>query len=170
MFSAFPFAAYQAIWNEYYRDQNLIEPTNYKLNDGANDSRWFEFEPLRSRAWQHDYFTASLPWAQKGDPISLPIAGFNDVEVAVKNGYATRFGLIRTSDQSGMEPAGTVNHVGSFTVTSGMTVNGKGAYYDPNETLIAKTSEMNTSAVTINDLRVAIALQQWLEVNARAGS
>ncbi|OBQ38076.1 MAG: hypothetical protein AN484_24555, partial [Aphanizomenon flos-aquae WA102] len=74
--NALPFAAYQAIYNEYYRDQNLIAPVDYKLLDGDNTSTWDQANKwfaLRKRAWEHDYFTASLPFAQKGDAVDIPL-------------------------------------------------------------------------------------------------
>ena len=54
--SAIPFAAYQCIYNEYYRDQNLIAPIDYKLVDGFNNAS--PLVRMRKRAWEHDYFTA----------------------------------------------------------------------------------------------------------------
>jgi len=73
--SALPAAAYQCIYNEYYRDQNLVPPVNYKLTDGDNGTsipRIQELTTLRKRAWEHDYFTASLPFAQKGPAVDIP--------------------------------------------------------------------------------------------------
>ena len=66
--NALPFAAYQCIYNEFYRDQNLVAPINYKLTDGnnaTNDARVAELCSLRKRAWEHDYFTAALPLHKK---------------------------------------------------------------------------------------------------------
>ena len=63
--NALPFSAYQLIYNEYYRDQNLIQPVNYKCSDGDNTTNYTELYKLRKRAWEHDYFTSSLPFAQK---------------------------------------------------------------------------------------------------------
>lgn len=47
---------------------------NYKLVDGDNTGNP-ELVPIRRRAWEHDYFTAALPFAQKGEPVMMPIAG-----------------------------------------------------------------------------------------------
>jgi len=61
---AFPWRAYNLIWNEYYRDQTLQEEV-------ATQLQWVQF-----RAWTKDYFTSALPWQQR-NPIapSLPIVG-----------------------------------------------------------------------------------------------
>ena len=60
--NALPFAAYQCIYNEYYRDQNLIAPINYKLKDGnqyvTSVDDFVPYLTLRKRAWEHDYFTS----------------------------------------------------------------------------------------------------------------
>ena len=69
--NALPMAAYQCVYNEYYRDQNLIPEVNYKLNDGLNSPA--ELCKLRKRAWEHDYYTASLPFAQKGAAVDIPL-------------------------------------------------------------------------------------------------
>ena len=67
-FSALPFLAYAKIYNEYYRDQNLVD----KLVDSAvNGDNTTVIPPqqqinCQNRAWQHDYFTSALPWTQKG--------------------------------------------------------------------------------------------------------
>lgn len=82
--NAMPFACYQCIDNEYYRDQNLQPEINYVLNDGDNSANTDLFT-LRRRAWAHDYYTSCLPFAQKGDPVSMPF-NFSDVRVALPAG------------------------------------------------------------------------------------
>ena len=84
--SALPFASYNKIYNEYYRDQNLIEKIDDKLNDGSNAvGSNFSNYTLRKRAWQHDYFTSALPWTQKGEEATIPILGDADIKF---NGYS----------------------------------------------------------------------------------
>ena len=83
--NALPLAAYQAIYNEYYRDENLSTEIDYKLTDGDNGTTIGDVRKLttlRNRAWEHDYFTASLPFAQKGTAVDIPI-GSIDSDVAV---------------------------------------------------------------------------------------
>lgn len=170
-FSALPFAAYLAIYNEYYRDQNLIDPVDYKLVDGNNNLLWSECIKLRRRAWQHDYFTSSLPFAQKGPAVSIPIGEFNDVEVFnASPGSATQFhttigsfadGAITGELDSGKN--GTLFNNG-YPLSLGADSNG--AMYD----IKARTSQLDVEAATINNLRVAFRLQEWFERNARGGS
>ena len=62
--SAMYFAAYNLIYNEFFRDQNLIAPLPYKLLDGENTilQDYFKDNPYpRKKAWSHDYFTSCLP-------------------------------------------------------------------------------------------------------------
>jgi hypothetical protein len=148
-----PFAAYQCIYNEYYRDQNLINAVDYKLIDGDNASNYIDLLSLRKRAWEHDYFTASLPFAQKGNAVDIPIAGIeNDIPVVFNtavtaaNQVDTNLGLVGINN---INPA-----VGSGPVGA----------------LFAQTSTADVQPGTINDLRRAMRLQEWLEKNARGGT
>ena len=63
--SELPFRAYQAIYNEYYRDQNLIPENNiYKTTGGVrtlNPQIKADLLNYRYRCWEKDYFTSALP-------------------------------------------------------------------------------------------------------------
>ena len=77
--SALPFSAFQKIWYDYYRDQNLqteaIDPTNawHPLQDGQNAQAPLNLTNTRRRSWGHSYFTSALPWTQKGPEALLPL-------------------------------------------------------------------------------------------------
>ena len=147
-----PFAAYQSIYNEYYRDQNLIAPVDYKLQDGLNipdvpsAANWMT---LRKRAWEHDYFTASLPFAQKGAAVDIPLGEISgDV-------------LVKTSG-----PTTTLTGApSSITINAGLPT----PPFAPGQ-LYAETDDLQLQPTTINDLRRAFRLQEWLEKNARGGT
>jgi len=148
--SALPFAAYQKIWNDYYRDQNLMTdinpPQTYILGDGNNTADWgTKLGLLRQRCWEHDYLTAALPFAQKGDAVNIPL-GFPDLPVLHNSANPTT--LTGAPD----------NVVLPSDPTS-----------DTTEDAYVKTSELDQNT-TINDLRRAIKLQEWLEKNARGGT
>ena len=184
--SAMPFMAYNLIFDEYYRDQNMVKRRTAKkvanrLQDGNNP--WttnnpddgYNFTNVLRRAWQHDYFTSALPWTQKGPEATIPIG--SEAEV---NWRFTQFDLYR--DNNGA-PAGSDNPGQAISVRAG-----DGSYFaqgvpyetaatlapiqnlnlDNSENLYADLS--GAAAASINDLRKAFRLQEWLEKNARGGS
>lgn len=148
--SALPFAAYQMIYNEYYRDQNLINEVNYKLSDGSNTLSG-DLPILRKRAWQHDYFTSALPWAQKGPAVDIPLGQIEIpmLEVGINNGIGTS--ITGTPD--------------------GLNLSGFSEPLLPQDVLVSQGGiNAEVEPTTINDLRRAFKLQEWLELAARGGT
>lgn len=163
--SALPLAAYQMIYNEYYRDQNLIPPVEYKLADGPNSAT--DLMLLRKRAWMHDYFTSCLPFAQKGDAVNIPV-GLNDAEIKANRASFAGIPLpgtdVQIADPLGWQgqPSGTGVGVVAELDTPSANI--------PNTTNLYADNQNASVATTINDLRLAEALQKWLERAARGGS
>lgn len=74
--SALPFRAYQLIYNEYYRDQNLTDPIDFSITSGSlGAAEVIKLLTLRRRAWEKDYFTSALPWLQRGPEVTVPVGG-----------------------------------------------------------------------------------------------
>lgn len=164
--SAIPFAAYQLIYNEYYRDQNLIDKVNFKLVDGDNNGNINELTELRKRAWEHDYFTACLPFAQKGNAVEIPL-GKVELDPTTQGQARAAWKLIDyyQPQNTGQEPVDGVARMQTGIAPGAVPTdnNQDAVVYDPNGTL-------QVTPTTINDLRRAFRLQEWLEKAARGGS
>jgi len=148
--SGLPFRAYTEIYNEYYRDQNLTDAIEYDKTDGtAGLTEMQKICAIRRRAWEKDYYTSALPWAQRGDTALIPTAsGFRTEVTNLDGSEATTGAALQTQFISGG------NQVGN----TGLNIQGSG---DP----VNIVNEIN-----VNDLRKSVRLQEWLERSARGGS
>ena len=164
--------AYNLIWNEWFRDQNLQEPAYHTTSDAATTNYNLVY-PLRKRGKRHDYFTSCLPFPQKGDPVHVPISGLAPIEglgTLMASNDTSEFPLV---NETGATSQGdTVSYAQGYNVqrTAGTVMrakdtSGNGAYVpDVYANLAAATS------VTINELREAFQIQRLLERDARGGT
>jgi len=155
--SALPFAAYQCIWSNYYRDQNNnIAPSDqfWQLTDGDNNFNSLLLS-LQERCWEHDYFTSALPFAQKGDPVTIP----GNIGLVLDNSGLPQGSPVYVDATGSGAVGGPADFDSGSSLIDG---NSNPTYLDPRGSL--------ASEGTINDLRRAFSLQRWLEKAARGGS
>lgn len=168
--SALPFAAYSLIYNEYYRDQNLIDKRPYELVDGYQGNTVSEqIQELQFRAWGHDYFTSALPWTQKGPEATIPLGTTAPLnyEIDTSGPAIDRYTWIRKEDGSVVPNIDENMHTTSTGVLNRDSVN-ENLWVDNSGQLSVDLT--SATASSINDLRQAFRLQEWLEKNARGGS
>nr|QJB20121.1 MAG: major capsid protein [Microvirus sp.] len=152
--SSLPFRAYNLIWNEWFRDENLQNSVNVPKGDTLETSGY----TLLRRGKRHDYFTSCLPWPQKGDSVSLPLGTSAPVLVNYGGGQPV------WENSSAAPLAGAVTGAGGGAVQIG----GASGLYNPVNTLYTDLSA--ATAATINQLRQSFQIQKLLERDARGGT
>lgn len=152
--SALPFRAYQMIFNEYYRDEDLQPKRNVSTASGPVPNTVNDYADhllMAWRCWEKDYYTSARPWAQKGGSVGIPFSYKDISEVLDENG----------------NPAPVNTLVGTHGSNPGQMMVGKtdattGGTFGRVENIEALAS--------INELREANALQRYLEKLARSGN
>lgn len=148
--SSLPFRAYELIYQEYYRDQNLEPEYELEKTSGSESSTQInQIFNIKYRAWEKDYFTSALPWTQRGVEASLPFEiNYKDVTTA-----------------SYFDDTGTSQ---LFANTSGQ-ITAPGLTSSLKNVRVENIDE-DSLIVTVNELRRTVRLQEWLEANARGGA
>lgn len=148
--SALPFRAYALVWNEWYRDQDLQTPLDISLESGEDTTTNTD---LQRCAWEKDYFTSARPWEQKGPSITIPLGNQAPVH-GIKwgdNSGGTGTGNFPDPNDDDSKPTGET-------------------YINVNKSFRPYADLSDASAVTVNVLREAMALQRYEEARARYGS
>lgn len=160
--SALPFRAYQMIWRDWFRDQNLQDSPEIALGNGPDDPQKYF---LLRRGKRHDYFTSCLPWPQKGPGVTVPLGGSAPV---IGDGNPPHFhdigGINYVSLLSGGSQQLQINPAAANGGTWQFGENGTGL----NTGLVADLT--SASAATINSLRQAFQIQKIFERDARGGT
>ena len=142
--------AYNLVFNQWYRDQNLVDSLPVPRGDGPDLSSTYS---IQRRGKRHDYFTSGLPWPQKGAAVEIPLGTTAPIRGG-DNGAAVGV-LSTTGTLQGLQ----VSAFGSnaVQVTSGTPTQ-----------LVADLSQ--ATAATINSLRQAFQIQKIFERDARGGT
>lgn len=161
--AAFHSRAYNRIWNEWYRDQDLQNSVVVDTDDGPDT---FGDYVLLKRGKRHDYFTACRPWPQKGTAVSLPIGATSaPVDLTGSTPYSG-WKVRQASDGALSSAATTLQNEGAGGQLE--LSNGTNIVLDPDGSLVA---DLTTAlATTVNELREAIQTQVMLEKDARGGT
>lgn len=166
-FSALPVRAYALIWNEWYRDQDLQTALTIDTTSGADTTT---NQVLQYVAWEKDYFTTARPWTQKGPEVTIPIAGNAPVTGIGRRvnpgGDAAISGTYTVRESDGTDKVYTSTYGSSFSDGGEPRLFAEAVGTRPN--IFADLS--SASAVLINELRTALALQRYEEARARYGS
>lgn len=179
--NALPFRAYALICDQWFRDQNLLDPLLVPLDDsdvtGTNGSNYIEDcakggKPFRAAKY-HDYFTSCLPAPQKGPAVTIPVAS------------GGKYPVIPQTDRvpDGLITQSTFYHAKIF---GDGASDGAIAFGDSGDQVFASSSsnadsgkpvidnlwamDINPQAATINQLRLAFQIQKLLERDARGGT
>lgn len=147
------FRAYNLIWNEWFRSQDLQNSVVVDTDDGPDTLADYV---LLKRGKRFDYFTSCLPWTQKGTAVSLPLG--SKANVAFDSGTASVLTAYSTSASSFWTMA---------TNGADLEARGSSGALEANK-LYADLS--TATAATINSLRSAIQLQAFYERDARGGT
>lgn len=162
--------AYNFVWNEFYRDENLQDEVDLDSN------------VLKLRNWEKDYFTSSLPWQQRGTAPSLPVVGVAPVLYGpsitsglTSSGYITEGDDAYYYDQPNTNTRMAVNSISGVVqkyVHSGLKqeLNSIENSFGYNDMFPLAVDGSSLTSVNISDLRLAFQVQKWLERNARGGA
>lgn len=169
--NALPGRAYGLIYNEWFRNQNVTQPTLVEVtdatttgkNDGSttNDSAITLAKPLKA-AKVFDYYTGALPEPQKGEPITIPLTGSARVAVyeydqTHPDAPTKKYGESITNPQLGNALTSPKN-------------NGNYVMYQSLKPGVLAADMSSVTAATINQLRQAFQIQKLLEKDARGGT
>lgn len=189
--NALPFRAYVKIWNEWFRDQNVDNPavcptneeqTEMKIGGAWGDVKKDELlknaytggtEPLWVNKF-HDYFTSSLPTPEKGEPTLIPMSGNAPIQIYKDKNLTEKAGLEISGTTGAVVPWGrgaTINgngKAGTDKYTEALDNAANNDKWNPVGYMGADLKEIQ--GATINNLRQAFAIQQFMEADARGGT
>lgn len=158
---SYVFRAYNMIWNEYFRDQDLMTEAYFDNESATDDPDNFGILPV---CWEKDYFTTARPWMQKGSAVSIPVQG--------SSGKPTVTGTIAGTGAPVFTGGATTGPLQSFSgdVLFGQT-NATLSWSDPKLSWSGEVSgNTATGFISPEDLRLAMSLQRFGENRARFGS
>lgn len=187
--NALPIRAYVKIWNEFFRDENVDNAASLKTDDGDveyefGNENWVQ--EAENNAYKggnllpvnkfHDYFTSCLPYPQRGPAVALPMEGNAPVGM-YKDDKLIEFGTVNGKSQiflnqtlSGSALAPNISNSKAEGSRNSMITGSASPSDQSVDTAYLGANLSAATAATINDLRKAVAVQQYYETLARGGT
>ncbi len=188
--SAMPYRMYQTIYNNYYINLNLQDEIQFTLDGGIITDNVLQVPDktytkkhltdgllqIRRINWKKDYFTSSLPWAQRGQSVVFPLSGNADVVSStgssipfpslIYNNISSTLSQPKYQLEQSYQGTGTSTTQFSFGVADDA-----GQFVTPSFFPTGMSADLSTAtSITVESLRRMFQLQRFLEINAIGGS
>lgn len=188
--SAMPYRMYQTVYNNYYINLNLQDEVQFTLDGGIITDNALQVPDktytkkhltdgllqIRRINWKKDYFTSSLPWAQRGQSVVFPLSG--QADLVTSTGYSVAFPTISSkpqNTQANKDVIARFSHSSDTNYYYNLSIQDEDLQYsdlriDPFALSNIKADLSTASSITVESLRRMFQLQRFLEINAIGGS
>jgi hypothetical protein len=158
--SSLPHRMYEKVYNEYYRDQDLVTALTENAGSGSNSDTW----TTQKVSWEKDYFTTARPWEQKGSDVTIPIGTTAPITGLGTSSQSPQQTSVSAYETDGTNPTYAKAWNSDSATHHLLAEEGSTGYPNIYADLSAATG------ISVNDLRLYLALQRYKEARAEYGS